>query len=337
MMQETIRMLIDGEDLTADHAYSVMNTIMVGDATPAQIAAFLVAEKLKGETAAEVTGLARAMRDHAARVVTRRAGAIDLCGTGGDGCGTFNISTVASLVVAAGGVAVAKHGNRSVSSRCGSADLLEELGVKIDLDADRLGECLDEIGIAFLFAPVLHPAMKHAAAPRREIGVRTVFNLLGPLTNPAGVKRQVLGVYRAEAAKLVAEALRELGAEHVLIVHSEDGLDEVSIHQPTRVVELRNGEIAERRLSPGDFGIRSGGKNGVFGGAPAENAKIAMAILKGLPGPARDIVVANAACGFFVAGHANGFQEGAEMARAAIDSGAALDKLQSLQRFTRMI
>lgn len=337
MMQETIRRLIDGQDLTVDEAHAVMNTVMAGEATAAQIAAFLVAEKLKGETCSEVTGFARAMREKATPVATRRETAIDMCGTGGDGRGTFNISTVASFVVAGGGVPVAKHGNRSVSSRCGSADLLEELGVKIDLPAHHLSRCLDEIGIAFLFAPLLHPAMKHAVAPRREIGVRTVFNLLGPLTNPAGVKRQVLGVYRADVAKLVAEVLRELGADHILIVHSDDGLDEVSIHRPTHVVELKNEEISERTIAPNDFGLRLSENDDVLGGTPAENAKIAIEILRGSTGPARDIVVANAACGFFVAGVTDDFEEGAQMAMQSIDSNAAVNKLNELKRLSHSL
>jgi anthranilate phosphoribosyltransferase len=337
MIQEAIHMIIEGRDLNAEQAYDVMNLIMTGNATPAQIAAFLVAEKLKGETREEVAGFARAMRDHAAPVTTERETAIDMCGTGGDGRGTFNISTVASFVAAAGGVTVAKHGNRSVSSRCGSADLLEQMGVKIDLTADKVSKCLDEIGIAFLFAPMLHPAMKHAVGPRREIGVRTVFNLLGPLTNPARVKHQVLGVYSPEVAHFVADVLSELGSEHVLIVHSEDGLDEISIHQPTNVIELKNGKINERSVSPLDFGISVCETDGVLGGTPAENAAIALAVLNGEKSPARDIVVANAACGFLVAGLTNNLKEGSEMAATVIDSGAALQKFQNLRELSHAI
>ncbi len=334
MIQEIIRLLIDGQDLNTQQAYDVMNTIMAGQATPAQIAAFLVAEKLKGETCPEVAGFARAMREKATPVTTHHANAIDMCGTGGDGRGTFNISTVASLVAAAGGAVVAKHGNRSVSSRCGSADLLEELGVKIDLNAQQVSRCLDEIGVAFLFAPMLHPAMKHAVAPRREIGVRTVFNLLGPLTNPAGVQHQVLGVYSAAAARFVAEVLKELGAQHVLIVHSEDGLDEVSVCQPTNMIELKDGVISERSISPQDFGLRARTDNGVTGGTPAENAAIVKTVLRGEKGAARDIVVCNAACGFLVAGLASDFKEGAQMAMAAIDSGAAAQKFEALKKLS---
>ncbi|MFQ5822976.1 MAG: anthranilate phosphoribosyltransferase [bacterium] len=330
MIQQAIKTVIEGRDLTRQEAYEVMSTIMNGEATPAQIAAFLVASKLKGEKFQEIAGFAHAMREKASTVVTQYTDAIDMCGTGGDGFGTFNISTVASLVVAGGGVPVAKHGNRSISSQCGSADLLEALGVRIDLSAEKVGLCLDKIGIAFLFAPVLHRAMKHAISPRREIGVRTVFNILGPITNPAGVRRQVLGVYDPNLARLMAEVLRELSADHILIIHGEEGLDEVSIHGPTFVVELCRGKIIERRLLPENFGMNCTRRNGVSGGTPNENAKITLEILHGKKGPARDIVVANAACGFVVGGAAQNFLEGAKLAQESINSGAAMKKLEAL-------
>lgn len=334
MIQKAIKTAIEKLDLSREDAYGVMSSIMSGNATSAQIAAFLVALRLKGETFQEVAGFAQAMRDKATPVPNHLNNTIDMCGTGGDGSGTFNISTVASFVVAGGGVPVAKHGNRSVSSQCGSADLLVALGVKIELSAEEVGICLDKIGIGFLFAPVLHKAMKYAIGPRREIGVRTVFNILGPITNPAGVKRQVLGVYHPELALLMAQVLRELGAEHVLIVHGEGGLDEVSIHGPTLVIELHHGEIKERKLFPDDFGLPTSDKQGVLGGTPADNKKIALEVLQGRPGPTRDVVVANAACGFVVGGATKDFIEGAKMAQESIDSGAALEKLELLKELS---
>lgn len=337
MIQDAIKTVIDGRDLTREQAYGVMSSIMEGETTASQIAAFLVAEKLKGETYQEVAGFASAMREKATPVDTRHKNTIDMCGTGGDGSGTFNISTVASFVVAGGGVPVAKHGNRSVSSQCGSADLLEVLGVKIDLAADKIGRCLDEIGIGFLFAPALHKAMKHAVAPRREIGVRTVFNILGPLTNPAGVTRQVLGVFDPGMAQLMAEVLRELGADHILIVHSDDGLDEISIHHPTLAFELCEGEIEQKQLFPESFGLKMTPQNGATGGSPKENARTAKKVLNGKKGSARDFVIANAACGFVVGGLAKDYLEGAKMAQESIDSGAALVKLESLKEMSNYI
>lgn len=335
MMQQAINMLIEGHDLSRSQAYEVMLGIMSGEATPAQIGAFLVAAKLKGETHQEVAGFAQAMRERATRVHTRHARAIDMCGTGGDGAGTFNISTVASFLVAAGGVPVAKHGNRSVSSRCGSADLLEALGVNIDLAAEQVGACLDEIGIGFLFAPNLHKAMKYAVGPRREIGVRTVFNILGPLTNPAYVRRQVLGVYHSDLARLMGEVLRELEAEHVMVIHGVEGLDEISPRGETFVVEVRDGRISERFLKPDDFGLQADQSDGILGGAPEDNARIALQVLEGESGPARDVVIINAACGLVVGGAARDFLEGVALAREALDSGAALEKLQALKEMSQ--
>lgn len=330
MIRQAIQTILAGEHLSRQQARQTMSSIMSGDATPAQIGAFLVALRLKGERSEEVAGFAEAMRDKATRVPTRHRDAIDMCGTGGDGAGTFNISTVASLVVAGGGVPVAKHGNRSVSSRCGSADVLQALGVRIDLSAEKMGDCLDEVGIAFLFAPALHPAMKHAIGPRRELGVRTVFNILGPITNPAFVRRQVLGVYDTGLARLLAKVLAELDTEHALLVHGEEGLDEISISGPTLALEVRRGEIQERRLMPEDFGLESHAGDGLAGGDAARNAEIALHILRGQPGPARDAVVANAACGLLVGGATGNLGEVADRARRSIDSGAALEKLEGL-------
>jgi len=335
ILQQAIAKVIERVDLDRRHAYEAMKEIMSGAATPAQIAAFLVAMRMKGERAPEVAGFAQAMREQATPVITRRQNPIDLCGTGGDGKGTFNISTVASFVVAGGDVPVAKHGNRSVSSQCGSADVLEALGVKIDLTAAQMGQCLDEIGIAFLFAPALHRATKYAAGVRKEIGGRTVFNILGPLTNPAGVKRQLLGVYHRQLAALMAQVLAELGAEHALVVHSDDGLDEISVQGPTHLFEVCAGRIAERTLTPEDFGMAPSRGDSMMGGNATLNAQIALHILQGEKGATRDIVVANAACGFLVAGAAQNLTEGVALANQSLDSGAALAKLEALRQMSQ--
>lgn len=334
VVQQAISQAIDGVNLTRQQAYAAMHELMNGAATPAQIGAFLVAMRMKGEQAQEVAGLAQAMREKATPVLTRQPHPIDMCGTGGDGKGTFNISTVASFIVAGGGVAVAKHGNRSVSSQSGSADVLEALGVNINLTAAQMSQCLDEVGIAFLFAPVLHSATKHAVGPRKEIGTRTVFNILGPLTNPAGVKRQLLGVYNHRLAKLMAQVLAELGAEHAIVVHSEDGLDEISVQGPTQMFEVHEGRISEKMLTPEDFGFTPAEGNGIGGGLAAHNAQIAERILQGEAGIARDIVVANAACGFWVAGAVENLADGVALAKQSLDSGAALAKLTALRKLS---
>jgi anthranilate synthase/phosphoribosyltransferase len=334
MLQQTISQIIDRIDLDRAQAYAAMNEIMSGAATPAQIAAFLVAMRMKGERPQEVAGLAQAMRERATPVTTRRENPIDMCGTGGDGKGTFNISTVASFVAAGGGVTVAKHGNRSVSSQCGSADVLEALGVNINLTAAQMSQCLDEIGIAFLFAPVLHSATKHAVGPRKEIGARTVFNILGPLTNPAGVKRQLLGVYNRQLAALMAEVLAELGAEHALVVHSDDGLDEISVSGSTTMLEIRQGRISEKTLTPEDFDFSSANGDSIAGGNAVQNAQTALRILRGEKSAGRDFVIANAACGFWVAGLAKNISEGVAMASQSLASGAALAKLEALRKMS---
>ena len=333
-LQHFISQVISGTDLDRRQAYEAMHEIMNGSATPAQIAAFLVAMRMKGEQPAEVTGLAQAMRERATPVTTHKPNPIDMCGTGGDSKGTFNISTVAAFVAAGGGVAVAKHGNRSVSSQCGSADVLEALGININLSAAQMNHCLDDVGIAFLFAPTLHSATKHAVGPRKEIGTRTVFNILGPLTNPAGVKRQLLGVYNRRLAPLMAQVLAELGTEHALVVHSDDGLDEISVHGPTLVLEINAGKISEKVLTPDDFGFSPSIQNNLAGGNPEQNAQIALSILSGGTGAKRDIVLANAACGFLVAGLAKSIAHGLVMARQSIDSGAALAKLEALRKLS---
>ncbi|MGH7493392.1 MAG: anthranilate phosphoribosyltransferase [bacterium] len=333
MIQQAIRQVVERADLTRSEAYAVMQEIMNGEATPAQIGAFLAALRMKGERVSEITGFAQAMRERATVVSTRHQNAIDICGTGGDGKGTFNISTVAAFVVAGAGVPVAKHGSYSVSSGCGSADVLKELGLNIDLDAEQMGRCLDELGIAFLFAPRLHPAMKHAVAPRREIGMRTIFNILGPITNPAGVRRQMIGVFDRRLTTMLAEVLAELGTEQALLVHSDEGLDEVSIHGRTLTVELMKGRISERALTPEDFGLQRC-TDGIYGGAPVQNAQIALRILQGERGAPRDIVVANAACGLLVAGAVNHLKEGVKLAEYSLASGAALSKLEALRKMS---
>ena len=336
MLQKAVQKAVAGEHLTREEARRAMDVIMSGKATPAQIGAFLVALRMKGERAEEIAGFAESMRAKATPVQTRHERVIDLCGTGGDGKNTFNISTVASFVVAGAGVPVAKHGNRSVSSKSGSADVLKALGVKIDLSPEAMGRCLDEVGMAFLFAPRLHGAMKHAIGPRREIGVRTVFNILGPITNPAGVRRQLIGVFSPQLLRLLAEVLQQLDAEHVMLVHSADGLDEISLAAGTKVVELRSGQIREFELQPSDFGLFSV-TDGMQGGDAETNARIALDILNGKKGPATDVVVANAAAGLYVAGAADSLKACAEMAMEAIASGAALKKLEHLREFTNRI
>lgn len=334
MIRDALHKLIDGEHLSREQAYRLMNAIMEGEATPAQIGAFLVAARVKGETYHEVAGFATAMREKATRVPVKSQNAVDIVGTGGDCADTFNISTVAAFVVAGAGVPVAKHGNRSVSSKCGSADLLEGLGMKIDLTAEQMAACVDEIGIGFLFAPVLHKAMKYAVGPRKEIGVRTVFNILGPMTNPAGVQRQLVGVFERDAALLVAEVFRELGAEHVFVVHSEDGLDEISMYAPTHIFEVKDSRISTHFVSPPDFGLSKATAAGPLGGNPEKNKEIALQVLSGANGVERDFVVANAACGLLVGSKVDNLADGAKLAAEVIDRGEAMAKLEAMRKKT---
>ncbi len=337
MIKSALQKILEREHLTRAEAYAAMNTIMNGEATHAQIGALLVALRMKGEQPEEIAGFAACMRDKSEKVLSSRAHeAVDLVGTGGDGKATFNISTVASFVVAGAGVPVAKHGNRAISSQCGSADVLGALSVNIELNAEQLGKCLDEVGLAFLFAPMLHPAMKHAIAPRRELGVRTVFNILGPITNPAGVRRQLIGVYDRKLLRLLAEVLLQLEAEHVMLVHSDEGMDEISLAAPTFVAELREGEIREYEITAEDFGLKPAADNAA-GGDAARNAQIALRILHGEECEGREIVIANAAAGLYVAGAAGSLQEGAALAQESLAKGAALQKLESLRVFTREV
>ena len=315
-----------------------MLEILEGAATPAVTAALLTALRMKGETAAEVTGFARAMRASALPVrpvKTSPAHLIDTCGTGGDGGRTFNVSTAAAFVAAGAGVAVAKHGNRSISSRCGSADVLEALGVDVTLGAEGVGQSIDETGIGFLFAPVMHPAMRHAGPIRRELGIRTVFNMLGPLTNPAGAELQVMGVYSEGIVPLAAETLARLGTRRALVVHGSDGLDEISLAGPTRFAEVRAGGIRQGSLEPSDFGLSTAPAETLAGGDASANAAILRSVLAGRPGPARDIVILNAGAALHVAEVAGSWHEGAELAARSIDSGAAASKLAALAEFSR--
>lgn len=335
MIKESIQKVVTGGHLDENEAAGVMEQIMEGAASPAQIGAFLIALRLKGETVEEITGFARVMREKATRVKSNHPVLVDTCGTGGDGANTFNISTAAALVLAGAGAPVAKHGNRSVSSRCGSADVLEILGVNLDLDAGAMEQCLNKTGICFLFAPSLHGAMKHAATPRREIGIRTIFNVLGPLTNPAGASAQVMGVFSPDLVPKLAGVLARLGTERAFVVHGAGGIDEVSLSGPAMVGEVNGGTVLQYRLDPLDYGIPRAGLDELAGGTPAENAVIINEILEGKPGPCRNAVLVNAALGMMAAGKAGDFQEGIKKAEMSIDSGAALNKLNQLIEFTR--
>jgi len=313
--------LLDGGSLDEEHAEAAMAEIMAGRAGEGRIAGYLVALRMKGETPAEVVGSVRALRAAATPVVPRRTPLLDTCGTGGDGSGSFNISTASALVAAAAGAAVAKHGNRSVSSRCGSADVLRELGIPVDLDAARAAGMCDRHGFAFLLAPRFHGAIRHAMPARLALGTRTIFNLLGPLANPAGATRQVVGVFAADRVQLCAEALRGLGSERAFVVHSEDGLDEISISAPTEVVEATPAGHRHRRVAPEDFGYARAPRSAVAGGDARANAGILTAVFAGEKGPRRDVVLMNAAFALVAAGVAADPAEGAAKAAAAIDGG----------------
>ncbi|HEX5430752.1 MAG TPA: anthranilate phosphoribosyltransferase [Bryobacteraceae bacterium] len=320
-----------GGDLPSDEAYRAMSVLLEGLESESVIAAFLVALKMKGETAAELAGFARAMRERMV-FVDAHPGAVDTCGTGGDGSGTFNISTIAALVMAGAGARVAKHGNRSLSSRSGSADLLEALGVRISMTPEEAAWAVREIGIGFLFAPNLHPAMKHAQPVRRALKMRTVFNLLGPLANPARARKQLIGAPSPEAARLMAEALSELGSAGAFVVHGHDGLDEVSTTGPTEVWMVCGGKVEKLLWTPADFGVKRASLDALAGGDAAENARIAREILAGERGPARDIVLVNAAAGLLIAGISASLRDGMETAARAIDSGSAAERLALLQK-----
>jgi len=334
-MKVYIQNVVEGKGLSRSEAYDALSLIMNGEATDAQIAAFLTALRLQGETPEIVAGAAQAMREAFTPVATSQIDAVDTCGTGGDGLHTFNISTTAAFVTAGAGVPVAKHGNRGVSSPSGSADVLKELGVDITVSPEKMTECLDAIGIAFLFAPSLHPAMKHAIGPRREIGIRTLFNILGPLSNPASTRRGVLGVYSSAMVDLVANALAGLETDHMFVVHGDDGLDELSITAPTQVAEVRDGTVNRFTLTPEECGLTSATMSDLKGGDPVTNAKITRSILEGEPGPKRDIVLLNAGAAICAGGKAETIQEGVKAAAESIDSGAAKAKLEALAAGTQ--
>ncbi len=334
-VKESIARLLEEQDLGENEAEEVMEQIMTGQATPAQIGALLVALRIKGETVEEVTGFARAMRRSAIHIHPHSHLVMDTCGTGGDGRGTFNISTATAFLAAGAGLTVAKHGNRSVSSRCGSADVLAALGVQLDLAPQEVQDCIDEVGIGFLYAPALQPAMKHAIGPRREVGIRTVFNLLGPLTNPAGAQAQVLGVYDGTLTELVAHVLAALGCRSAFVVHGADGLDELSTTGPNRVTRLKDGQIGTFTLDPEELGLPRASLEDLRGGDAAENAAIIRRVLSGEKGPARDVVLLNAAAALVAGGLAFELREGIDLAAESIDSGCAMAKLEALVRFSQ--
>jgi anthranilate phosphoribosyltransferase len=333
-VREAIEKLVNRIDLSESQMIDVMKQIMTGEATPLQVAAFLTALRMKGESIDEVTGAARVMRDKAYRVQVGNGAVLDTCGTGGDQKGTFNISTTSAFVVAGAGVNVAKHGNRSVSSQSGSADVLAALGVKVDAPRERVEQCIARIGIGFLFAPLLHEAMKYAVQPRRDIGIRTIFNLLGPLTNPAMATHQLLGLYSGDLIGMVAHVLKNLGSTCAMVVHGMEGLDEISLCGPTKVAELRDGRVKEYVIEPEQFGLQRCRIEDLHGGDPEQSAAIARAVLQGAKGPARDVVLLNSGAALHVAGSAASVQDGLRLAAESIDSGKARQKLQQLVEMT---
>jgi len=332
MIKQAIAKVIERKNLTREEASLTADTIMKGEATPSQVGAFLVALRMKGETIDEITGFAEQMRAHSVKIHPRAENLVDTCGTGGDISHTFNISTVSALVAAGAGVHIAKHGNRSVSSKCGSADLLEALGVRVDLPPAKVTECIDTIGFGFMFAPLFHPAMRFAAPTRREMGVRTIFNILGPLTNPAGAKFQILGVFSEKLVDLMIEVLRNLGAKHALVVHSRDGLDEISISDKTKVAELKEGRIRKYEIKPEDFGLKRASRDHIQVSNVEESKVSAIQILElREKNPKMDIVLLNAAAAIYVAGLAEDVRSGIKLAEESINSGAAFSKLEALR------
>ena len=329
-MQAAISSVTEHKDLSSEDMAAVMQLIMTGQATPAQIGGFLIGLRMKGETVDEIAGAAQVMRELATRVPVSGANLVDTCGTGGDGASTFNISTASALVAAAAGAQVAKHGNRSVSSSCGSADVLEAAGVNLDLDADQVAECVEKIGIGFLFAPKHHSAMKHAIGPRKEMGVRTLFNLLGPLTNPAAAPNQVLGVFAARWLEPLAQVLGKLGSHHVLVVHADDGLDEISIGAATQVAELDNGKVNCYRVTPQQFGMEPGSVESLAVSDARQSLALIHRVFDNEKGPARDIVQLNAGAAIYVSGVADSLATGIRIAGEVIASGAAKEKFAQL-------
>lgn len=333
-IQAALARLLEKRDLSMQDMTAVMQQVMTGDATPSQIGGLLIALRMKGETVDEVAAAAQVMRSLAGSVSVDE-GAIDIVGTGGDSTSTFNISTCCALVAAAAGVKVAKHGNRSVSSKSGAADFLEAAGVNIDLNADAIAQCVRQVGVGFMFAPRHHSAMKHAIGPRKEMGVRTVFNLLGPLTNPAGVRRQLLGVYDPLWVKPIADVLNKLGSEHVLVVHGDGGMDEISLSGSTHVAELNNGQVTEFEINPGLFGIKTQPIDAIRVDGPEQSLAMIQSVLANEDGPAKDIVLMNSGAALYVGGAADSIESGVERAREVLASGAAADKLKELARLSQ--
>ena len=336
MLKPFISKVVESQDLTEEEAHQAMGIIMEGAATPAQIASFVTGLRMKGETIGEITGFARAMRAKAVPIEVKAGEwVLDTCGTGGDGNSTFNISTAVAFVAAGGGLTVAKHGNRSVSSRCGSADVLEALGVNLQLSPEKVQACLQAVGLAFLFAPLFHPAMKHALGSRREMGIRTVFNLLGPLTNPAGANAQVVGLYERELTRPIAEVLKNLGCRGAFVVHGEDHCDEISISGRTVVSHLWKGAIKTYEIQPEDYGLKRRPLEQIQGGTAQDNAKILLDVLGGVSGPKRDVVLLNAAAAFMSTEKTQDLRAGIAMAEESIDSGRAMEKLKELVQFSK--
>ncbi|MEA3368867.1 MAG: anthranilate phosphoribosyltransferase [Candidatus Ratteibacteria bacterium] len=342
MIKEAISKVIEKIDLSQREMESVMDEIMTGRSSPAQIGAFLTALRLKGETVEEITGAARVMRQKAARIKTfgdkvkiDEDEIIDTCGTGGTGTNTFNVSTTSAFVAAGAGLKVAKHGNKSVSSLCGSADVIDALGISLKLSSEAVGECIKEVGIGFLFAPLFHRAMKYAIGPRREIGIRTIFNILGPLTNPAGATSQVMGVYEEKLTEILARVLGNLGLRHALVVHGMDGLDEITVTRESKISEFKEGKVKTYYLKPDDFSLSRAVMEDIKGGRVKKNAEMVIEVLKGEKGAPRDIVLLNAAAAFIAADRVKNFKEGINMAEASIDEGKALEKLEALRKKTQ--
>jgi len=340
-IRDAIRAVVDGDGLSVAAATRAMDAIMSGGVSGAQIGALVTGLRLRGETVEAITGFARGMRQHALKV-TPAAGAyplVDTCGTGGDASGTFNISTTASFVIAGAGVRVAKHGNRAITSRCGSADVLEGLGVAVELSPEGVARCIEEVGIGFMYAPAFHPAMRFVGPARREMGIRTIFNVLGPLTNPAGARHQLIGVGHARISTTLAEVLRELGSAHAVLVHAEEGLDELGLSGRSAVTEYdeRHGEIRSYAIAPEDFGLARADRDEIAGGDVATNVAITRAVLAGEPGARRDVTLLNAGAGIYAADAAGSLAEGIEMARRSLDSGAAGAALDALARTTQRL
>ena len=337
MIKEVIDKLLEGKDLTEIQMIDTMNKIMEGKVSHIQIATFLTALRIKGESISEITGGARVMREKSIKLDLDHIFTVDTCGTGGDGANTYNISTASAFVLAAGGVSVVKHGNRSVSSQSGSADVLEELGINISISPKKVKECVEKINLGFLFAPTFHSAMKYVAVTRKELGFRTIFNILGPLTNPARANAQLLGVFDGDISELMAESMKQLGVEHLLVVHGMDKLDEITVTDRTKVTELKDGKLSSYYIEPEDFGIARSDKKELEGGTPKENAQIILDIFSGrLGGAKKDILLLNAGAGLYLGKKVDSIKEGVELARNIIDSGKAMEKLEALRRNTNL-